>query len=380
MIQQNVGFSTVLEASYVFNLRRHIPDTRQLNAIPIFGEYNPSWASPLVGNLYANASGKDLNDNYFRPYLGLGGITNSEFEASTDYSALQITVRRNMTRHLSYGLSYTLAKTMGGGTSPYWADKFRNWGPSYSGAPSYMEVNYVYEAPNLGQKLNFRPLGWVTDHWSISGITQWRSDRMTGVPGISLANSSSTNPTPNFTGSAEGARMFVEGNPELPAGQESFVGGVAVPTQQGLPGITTNGYGANGTPGNQILNETAFVIPYPCSYTPQPTPQLGIGESMECFGNAGAGSIVKIPHTRVDNWDMTFSKSFPIKSEKRALLFRAEMYNIFNHTQFNGWNTGPSYDWNNWKNGVLVQTNNNLGRYTSTLNPRQMSMSLQFRF
>jgi hypothetical protein len=101
---------------------------------------------------------------------------------------------------------------------------------------------------------------------------------------------------------------------------------------------------------------------------------------MECFGNAGAGSIVKIPHTRVDNWDMTFAKNFPIKSEKRVLMFRAEMYNIFNHTQFNGWNVGPSYDWNNWKNGVYVQTNNSLGRFTSALNPRQMSMSLQFRF
>ena len=380
MIQQNVGFSTVLEASYVFNLRRHIPDTRQLNAIPIFGEYNPSWASPLTGYLYANASGKDLSDNYFLPYLGLGAITESEFEQSTDYSALQVTVRRNMTRHLSYGFSYTLGKTMSGSTSPYWADKFRNWGPSFAGSPSYAEANYVYEAPNLGQKLNFKPLGWVTDHWTVSGITSWRSDRMTGVPGISLANTSTTNASPNFTGSAEGARMMVEGNPELPSGQVSFVGGPAVSSTQGLPGITTAGYGPNGTPGNQILNESAFVIPYPCSYAPAATPQLGIGESMECFGNAGAGSIVKIPHTRVDNWDMTFAKNFPIKSEKRVLMFRAEMYNIFNHTQYNGWNTSPSYDWNNWKNGVYVQTNNSLGRFTSALNPRQMSMSLQFRF
>jgi len=380
MIQQNVGFSTVLEASYVFNLRRHIPDTRQLNAIPIFGEYNPSWANPLNGYLYANASGKDLSDNYFRPYQGLGAITESEFEQATDYSALQITVRRNMTKHLSYGLSYTWGKTMQGSTSPYWADKFRNWGPAYAGAPQFAEFNYVYEPPNLGQKLNFKPLGWITDHWTVSGITSIRANRMTGVPGISFSGTSTTNASPNFTGSAEGARMFVEGSPNLTSGPVSFVGGPAVGTQQGLPGMTTTGYLANGTAGNQILNEAAFVIPFPCSYAPASTPQMGIGESMECFGNAGAGSIVKIPHTRVDNWDMTFSKSFPIKSEKRALMFRAEMYNIFNHTQYNGWNTGPTYDWNNWKNGVNVQTNSSLGRFTGALNPRQMSMSLQFRF
>jgi hypothetical protein len=77
---------------------------------------------------------------------------------------------------------------------------------------------------------------------------------------------------------------------------------------------------------------------------------------------------------------MTFSKNFPLKSEKRVLLFRAEMYNIFNHTQFNGWNISPTYDFNNWKNGLLVQTTSGLGRYTSSLNPRQMSMSLRFQF
>ena len=378
MVQQNVGFGTVVEASWVFNLRRHIPDTRQMNAIPIYGEYNPSWASPMTGYLYANASGKDLNDNYFRPIQGLGAMTQQEFEASSDYHALQVNLRRNMTKHLSYGLAYTFSKIMSGSTSPYWADKFRNWGPSYSAAPQVLEANYVYEAPNLGQKLNLKPLGWVTDHWTISGITSWRSDRVTGVPGISLSGSSSTNPTPNMTGSAEGARMIVTGNPNLPAGQASFVGGPAVATSQGNP--ATSGYGPNGTPGNQLINESVFTIPYPCSYTPASTPQMGIGESMECFGNAGSGSIITIPGTRTNNWDMTFAKNFPLKNEKRVLLFRAEMYNIFNHTQFRGWNVSPSYDWNNWKNGVLVQTNSGLGRYTSSLNPRQMSMSLSLRF
>jgi hypothetical protein len=56
------------------------------------------------------------------------------------------------------------------------------------------------------------------------------------------------------------------------------------------------------------------------------------------------------------------------------------MYNIFNHTQFSGANISPTYDWSSWQKGVLVQTNSNLGRYTSALNPRQMSLSLRLRF
>ena len=388
MIQQKVGFSTVLEAAWVFTLRRHIPDARQINPIPIFGEYNPSWASPMTGYLYANASGKDLSDNYFRPLPGLGALNQDQYEASSDYHALQVNVRRNMTRHLSFGLSYTLSKIMSDNasvstsefpaTDPYFPDKFRNWGPNFMPAPSVMTVNYVYELPNVGQKLNSKLMGVVTDHWSISGLTQWRSDRMTGVPGISFTGSTSTNPTPNWTGGADGARMLVIGSTALPSGQASFVGGAAVATSQGSP--AASGYGPNGTPGNQLISESAFQIPYPCSYTPASTPQLGIGESLECLGNAGAGSIVKIPGTGTNNWDMTFGKNFPLKSEKRVLMFRAEMYNIFNHPQFNGWNISPTYDWNNWKNGLDVQTANGLGRYTSTLNPRQMSMSLRFQF
>ena len=47
---------------------------------------------------------------------------------------------------------------------------------------------------------------------------------------------------------------------------------------------------------------------------------------------------------------------------------------------FNSWNIGPQYDWRNWLQGKLVQTNANLNRFTGTMNPRQMSMSLRFTF
>ena len=368
MIQQKAGFDTVVEAAYVFNLRRHILQSRQLNALPMYAQYDPSRDNPVVGYLPPNTTGKNLNDNYFRPLPGLGAITMSNFEGSANYHSMQLSARRNMTKHLSYGLAYTWSKTMSASASPYWPDNYRNYGPSYQGAPHVLAVNYIYEVPNLGQKLNFKPLGWVTDHWSISGITQWRSDIKTGVPAISFTGTSSTNPQMNWTGSAETARMQIVGNPSLPDGQVSFVGG------------GTSNIGPNGTPGNQLLNMAAFVIPYPCSWTPAADPHYGIGQSMSCFGNAGAGSIITIPHTRMNNWDMTFQKNFPLKSESRVIMFRAEMYNIFNHTQFNGANISPTYDWSSWQKGVLVQTNSNLGRYTSALNPRQMSLSLRLRF
>jgi hypothetical protein len=417
-IQRNVGFSTVVEASWVFNLRRHIPSSQAINYTPLFAGYDPSWVSPLSqyllnptkngGLTQGNANGLNLSANYFYgPNLcagcvaGLGALVRENFDSSANYHSLQVAVRRNMTRHLAFGLSYTFGKTMSTGAvglgngstgashSAMFPDKYRNWGPSYYPTPQFATVNYVYEAPDLGQKLHFKPLGWITDHWTWSGLTQIRSNAMTGVPSITLSNTNSTsNPLENWTGSSEGARVFVVGDYRLSGiGQSAQHNGLAAAavSQTSAPlssGYTTTQYAVNpnGSAGNQLINEAAFRQPYPCSATPASNPVYGIGKSMDCFGNAGAGSLINLPGTRIFNFDMTFTKDFPLKSERRVLKFRAEMYNVFNHPQFTGGNISPSYDWNNWKSGVLVQTSNTLGRYTNTVNPRQMSMSLRLEF
>ena len=372
-IQQKVGFGTVVDAAWVFNLGKHLMLTRQLNAVPMYSQYNPANYNPNVAYLPPNVSGKNLSDNYSRPMPGLGALTYVNFSGNSAYNSLQVSARRNMTKGLSYGLAYTFSKIMSDTrNSPYFPDKFRDYGPSYLPTPHVLAVNYIYELPNLGQKFNLKPLGWVTDHWTISGITQWRSNIRVGVPGISFSGTTSANPQMNWTGGYEGARMIVTGNPQLPAGQVSFAGATRL--------VQAPGANANGTPGNQILNMSVFVIPMPCSWTPGATPQQGVGQSMACFGNAGPGSIIPIPNTRINNWDMTFSKSFPLKSEKRVIMFRAEMYNIFNHTQFTAANITPQYSWPLWQTGVLQQTNANLGRYTSAATPRQMSMSLRLQF
>lgn len=389
MIQQKIGFGTVLETAYVFNLSHHLSIRRQLNAVPMFAEYNPANNNPNVDYLPANTSGKALNDNYFRPLPGLGALREIDYAGNSNYNSLQVSLRRNFTHRLSYGLAYTWSKTMSDllgnpagaalnssefpTVSPYFTDKFRNYGPSYQPTPHVLVVNYVYELPNPGQRIGFRPVGWVTDHWTISGITQWRSDIRVAAPAISFSGSTSTNPQMNWTGSFEPARMMIVGNPQLPSGQVSFAGNT--------PLVQAPGANANGTPGNQLLNESVFVIPNPCSWTPGPTPQQGIGQSLSCFGNAGPGDIIPLPGTRTFNSDVTFSKAFPFRKESRKeIMFRAEVYNIFNHTQFTAANISPQYSWPLWQTGVLQQTNANLGRYTAAASPRQMSLSLRLQF
>jgi hypothetical protein len=80
------------------------------------------------------------------------------------------------------------------------------------------------------------------------------------------------------------------------------------------------------------------------------------------FGNSATGSIIG---PGVVNFDMAFYKDFPIK-ERASFQFRAEAFNIFNHTNFSG-----------------VQTfygAGNFGQVTSALDPRIFEFALRFQF
>jgi len=92
---------------------------------------------------------------------------------------------------------------------------------------------------------------------------------------------------------------------------------------------------------------------------------------MACFGNAGLNLLTG---PGMHNWDMTLAKNIPL-GEGRALRFRAEVYNIWNHTQFSGLDTSAEFHV-----VTLLQNDPNFGRFTSARPPRQMSMSLRFQF
>ncbi len=404
-IQQNMGHSTVLQLGYVMILERHVGLTTTTNypnslGAPqlrdaLYDQYQTAALSPVAGYMDQYMPGnacpsgntpctstttteRFLNGAYFSPSPGYSTIRYTDYAGSVDIHSLQGSLRRNFTKRLSFSASFTWLKTMSGNDrAGLFTDKFRNWGPSYQGAPRALNLSYVYQAPKISETvLHFKPAKWVTDGWEWSGQTQIRSDIMVGYPGFSFANTNSTNLVgPNFTGTtAEGARLIVLGNPELVSSQVSFKGG---PTNVNI--------GQNGTAGNAIFNNASVMEPFPCSLTPNANNRIGVGQNFECFGNAGTGSLFPEPGTRINNWDMTFTKHFPLKSEKRTLEFRAEMYNIFNHTQFTGASTGNQYDWNTWKQtGALVPngvgSSGGTGRYTSTAAPRLMSFALHLTF
>ena len=361
-IQQQVGFATVVDASYSGTFYRHQWQARNVNPIPMYSQYDPANA-----DLWSPYSPRrNINDNNYRPYPGVGNLALGGFDGSRNFNSLQVGIRRNLRHGLQYGLAYTFSKIMSASPSPYWPDKFRNYAPSFNGgAPQFLTVNYVYDVPKVGKRLNLRPLGWITDNWTLSGFITYTGRYMYGLPGTAnFTNTSTANPAPNMTGSAtdgnSGARMIMLGNPSVPTGQVAW--------------------DMTDWTKNNTFNWKAFAVPYPCSWTPQATPQQGVGKSMECFGNAGLGSLMSVP-LRINNWDMNFAKSFPLGHEAtRALTFRAEMYNIWNHTQFNGLNTTIQFDLPSWNAGNLVQSNNQLGRYTGARDQRKIALTLSLQF
>jgi len=341
-LQQAVGFGTVVDVSYVGSVRRHVQQTRQINVIPMYSRYDPANVSPWNASLPAHAN-RSYAENFFRPLAGLGDLQLRNFERSSNYNSLQVAVRRGMRRGLSYGLAYTFSKVMETtGASPYWPDKYRNYGPLGT-APHILGVNYIYELPKLGKRLGSSLLGLVTDNWTISGVTSIQGATRTSIGCCSFTGTTATNPGPDVTGSAEGARMIVLGNPMLPKDQRTFF---------------------------RAFDTSAFVAPASCSWT---------DKNMACFGNAGGNQFMFQP-TTMNNWDVTLAKFFPLKGERRGFTFRAEMYNLPNHTQWSGINLSPTFDLSSYLQGKIAQTNVQYGRYTSARAPRQMAMTLRFQF
>src|SRR5262249_50070345 len=82
------------------------------------------------------------------------------------------------------------------------------------------------------------------------------------------------------------------------------------------------------------------------------------------YGNAGRDIIIA-PGSW--NWDLSFQKDFPLKTERRQLEFRADFFNIPNHPNL----SAPATNFN---------TPQSFGRITSTGSARVTQLALRFQF
>ena len=318
-IQQAVGFSSVFDVAYVGSLGRHLSWIRDVNAIPMFARFDAQ-------NMDPTNPGKPLPDNFLRPYYGLATLGANEFAATSNYHSLQASLQRRF-GHMTYGAAYTFSKALGTantdrtGVSPYLSPRQRNYGPISFDRPNNFVLNYVYDLPDPGKRLGNKWLGAVTDHWSLSGVTRF----MSGAP---FLPGMSTTSGVDISGSTEGARISVVGDPNLAKSERDFY---------------------------RNFKTEAFAL----------TP-------VRSLGNAGVG-ILHGPG--INNWDISAAKRMPVGlGEQRTLQLRVEFYNAFNHTQFAGYDATALFD------ATGKQVSPTFGSYNSSRTPRNIAFTLRFQF
>jgi len=301
----------------------------------------------LTTNTLANAPGR-------APYLGFFpfGMEQNAFDGVTNYNSVQITTRKNFSRGLGFQAAYTFSKNLS--TQGFNAANLNdptNLGQQY-GAPPYSRPHrFVVSAQyNLPFKTMNAALNQVVGGWTLSGVTvvqsgnpltifDTRGGSLYGLPGSSAIEDNVTR-----------AQMAVGKTYSDIATEGSVVDRLG---------------GKSGGPG--FFNTAAFAGPNflgDPTCTPQPTCQP------RDFGNTGVG-IMRGPGQF--NTDFTIAKNFRI-TERQAIQFRSEFFNIFNHSQFAVPSTLVNSGQTQVQSGLFGQI---LG---TSVNPRLIQFALRYTF
>jgi hypothetical protein len=266
----------------------------------------------------------------FRPFPGYSDITKLENKASSVYHAFQTSVRRSVGA-LQLSFAYTWSHSIDDSSDRFDSSFVNSYDLAANRASSNFDqrhlftFSYVYDLPF------FRSTPGLTrtllGGWQLSGITTIQS----GTP-FSVTYSVDNAGVSNGVGSS--SRADLVGNPRS--------GIVQPPPSDGL--------------GPLWYNPDAFV------------PPIGL-----TFGNSPRNNL---RNPRRTNFDMALFKHFVIK-ESMAFEFRAEAFNIFNHTQWGniGGDAGSAGG-----AGNTVQDSDNFLFITGAHNPRILQLGAKFVF
>ncbi len=229
--------------------------------------------------------------NPYRPYYGISTITRLENQANSTYHAFQASARKSV-GSLNLTAAYTYSHSIDDSSDRYDSTFVNSYNPNLTRASSnfderhMLNVGWVYDLPLFKQSgLRHSLLGG----WEWSGIESFQ----TGFP-LTVAN-----------GTTYGDN----------AGVGNGVGTGSFPDLIGNPssGIPPASDVSSASYAKFAINPGAFALP------------TGL-----TFGDAGRNDVRNPSRL---NFDMGIFKHFAIK-ENTALEFRAEAFNVFNHTQF----------------------------------------------
>jgi hypothetical protein len=309
-VQTKVVKGMFLDVAYVGALFRHLQDNRNLNPVPYGAAFQPQYQDPTITS--GLPGGAALLPQFLRPLRGIGNINLYEGSATGNYNSLQVTLNRQMSKSLFFGLSYTWSHdltTATGDTNFVRPDQFTRqayYGPSGNDRRHNFAFNYVYNLPTLAHSNMLART--VLGGWQLSGVTVFQTGTPFGV-GYSITGVAQQNITGSTT---EGARVSLSGNPAT----------------------------GDSSPYNR-LNASVIGAPRVGS--------IGLESGVNYLTGPG-----------INDFDMSIQKQFSIK-ERLKMQFRADAFNVFNHTQFSGINSTVTY-------GVFNPANGSFGSATTVQN------------
>ena len=329
-LQRELGWKSTFTVAYVGGRGLHNWRVYDIN-------------QPAVGATQASAAahgGTSYNVNALRPYQGYAAIQQEVSDGRSRYNSLQLSFQRTNSRNISFGVAYTLSKSMDDSSNyrdivPDTYDTSNLYGPSEYDARHMVVINYVWALPFLREQntLTSKILGG----WRIAGVAQFQ----TGSPcGIGTSN--------DFAGIGTAEGSFGCGS------ENEFY------MMNGKPKILHNfaGYGCPLTAGS---NACRYFSIYNADGTSIFTPPAA-----GTF-NHQQGVRDSIYQPGYQDWNLSLKKKFPI-TEKVNAEFTADAYNFINHPNLSGPNLNP--------------TSSQFGAITgkSTSNPRNLQVGLHISY
>ncbi len=295
------------------------------------------------------------NISYRVPYLGFAatGVTGSCSCMDTKFHSLQATVRKQLSHGFQFQAAYTWSRDLTDTSyAAYNSPGPGNWGPSIQYRPQRLTLNYSYQLP-FGKHTGL--MDKLASGWSVAGVTVIQ-DGAPLTPIDTRAGVIYGQPAASYT-----AQFSATGGPANAANPR---GGN---DQNRLGCADTVDNTATSCPGGGWFNRAAFVLPNANGGVFPASPAASDGTTG--YGNAGFGYILGPGQF---NFDTVIVKNTRVGGihEDATLEFRTELFNTFNHPQFNP----PSGSQLDASKPTFGQIN------SESVNPRLIQFALRYVF
>jgi hypothetical protein len=320
-VEHRMWDNYLLSLSYVGNTGNKLYAQEQINYA--YGTFIPTPAGRSIPT--PTTSGSNINARRVNTDIQLG-LSQFVSKGYSRYNALEAQLQKTYGKGITFQASYTYSKSISDtDTSRDNLDIVnRKWTRNVSSQdiPHRFTGSWIYELPFAK---NFNPtLKRLLDGWSFGGIVTFQS----GTP-FSVSNPYNTDGTGGAVVSfADLGEPFKQFNPRKE--------------------------------GNQAFNADAY----------------------QAFGSSASGFVLAKNYRRgnsrrnqnrlqngLNNWDLIISKKTPLWKESARLELRFEMFNAFNHTQFQNADLNLS----NKARGTF-------GRFTSARDPRIIQAGARISF